>query len=112
MATNTFVNALYKDVTTSNATLLTAVTGHQYIVIGLSVANTTTSSITVSVFITRSAVDYYLVKNATIAPGNSLIVGGADQKIVLNYSGSADVLKAISGTATSADVSLSYLDIS
>ena len=108
---STFVNALVKNITTSNTTLLTAVTGHSYVLIGVSIANTTAASITVSVFITRSAVDYYLVKDAVIAPGNSLIVGGADQKIVLNYSGSADVLKAISSVATSADASISHMDI-
>jgi len=107
-----FTNALVKNITTSNTTLLTAVTAHTFVIAGLSIANTTASSITVSVFITRSAVDYYLIKDASIAPGQALIVGGADQKIVLNYSGSADVLKAISGTATSADASVSYLDIS
>lgn len=103
-----FVNTLVKNVTNSATTLFTAVASTQHVIVGLSIANTTTSSITMDVYITRSAVDYYLVKNASIAPGNALIVAGADQKIVLAF---GDVLKALSGTATSADASISHLDI-
>lgn len=105
---NAFVNTLIKNVTNTATTLLTAAASTQYVIVGLSIANTTTSSITMDVYITRSAVDYYLIKGATIAPGNTLIVVGADQKVVLNAS---DVLKALSGTATSADASISHLDI-
>lgn len=103
-----FVNTLVKDVTNSATNLFTASASTQHVIIGLSIANTTTSSITMDVYITRSAVNYYLVKNAVIAPGNSLIVVGADQKVVMV---SGDVLKALSGTATSADASISHLDI-
>lgn len=106
---STFTNTLVKNVTNTATTLYTVVTGHQITIIGLSVANTTTSSITMDVYVTNTAVDYYLIKGATIAPGNSLIVVGADQKLVLKY---GDVLKALSGTATSADAVISILDIS
>lgn len=106
--TTAFVNTLVKDVTNSATTLFTAAASTQHVIIGLSIANTTASSITMDVYITRSAVNYYLVKNATIAPGNSLVVAGADQKVVMV---SGDVLKALSGTATSADASISHLDV-
>lgn len=103
-----FINTLVKNITTSNTTLYTAPTATQVVVVGLSIANTTTRSITMDVFITSSGTDYYLIKGASIAPGNALIVGGADQKIVLE---AADILKALSDTATSADAVVSHLNI-
>lgn len=103
-----FVNTLVKNVTNSATTLFTASASTQHVIIGLSIANTTTSSITMDVYITRSAVDYYLIKGASIAPGNALIVVGGDQKVVMV---SGDVLKALSGTATSADASINHLDL-
>lgn len=105
---STFINTLVKNITTSATILYTAPSSTQVVVVGLSIANTTTSSITMDVYITSGGTDYYLIKNASIAPGNALIVGGADQKIVLE---AADVLKALSGTATSADAVISHLNI-
>ena len=72
------------------------------------VSNKTTSNITATVLVnkTGSGTDTYIVKDAPIASGGSLIVIGGDQKLVLE---ATDVIKAYSSAATSADVILSYL---
>jgi hypothetical protein len=105
---NTFTRYLNKDVGTSAATVVTVGVSTQTTIIGLSLANTTTSPITVSAFITVSAVDYYLIRNATVPVGGTLVVVGGDQKTVLV---TGDALKVISSAATSADVITSVLNI-
>jgi hypothetical protein len=105
---NTFTRYLNKNVGTSAATVVTVGASTQTTVIGLSFANTTTSPITVSAYITASAVDYYLVKDATVPVGSSLVVVGGDQKTVLVTS---DALKVISSAASSCDVVTSVLNI-
>ena len=105
---NTFSRYLNKDVGTSAATVVTVGASTQTTIIGLSFANTTTSPITVSAYITVSAVDYYLVKSATVPVGGALVVVGGDQKTVLVTS---DALKVISSAAASCDVITSVLNI-
>jgi hypothetical protein len=105
---NTFARYLNKDVGTSAATVVTVGASTQTTVIGLSFANTSIAPITVSAYITASAVDYYLIKNATVPVGGTLVVVGGDQKTVLVTS---DALKVISSTAASCDVITSVLNI-
>lgn len=104
---NTFTSYVNKDVGTSAATVVTA--SGQTTVIGMTIANTTTSPITVDVYVTRSAVNYYVIKSATVPVGGSLVPIGGDQKLVLV---SGDVLKAVSSAASSADIITSMLVIS
>jgi len=105
----TFKNAFAKDITTSEGSASTVLTGttNGSIVIGMTVANTSTSPITCSVFITSSAVNYYLIKDAPIAVGGAFVPIGGDQKVVLENN---DVLKAFASAATSATVTVSYMD--
>ena len=103
---NVFKNYVAADVGTSASTIVTAST--QTTVIGMTVANLTTSPITVSVYVTISATDYYVVKDAVVPAGGSLVPIGGDQKLVLE---TGDALKVISDTATSADVIASVLEI-
>ena len=105
---NTFKNSFSKSVGTSAATIYTAPAVTQTTLIGLSVANTTASPITCDAYVTSSAVDYYLIKGATVPVGGSLVIVGGDQKVVLE---AADVLKVISSAASSADVVCSLLEI-
>lgn len=105
---NTFARYLNKDVGTSAATVVTVGASTQTTVIGLSFANTSISPITVSAYITASAVDYYLIKDATVPVGGTLVVVGGDQKTVLVTS---DALKVISSAAASCDVITSVLNI-
>ena len=103
---NTFTSYMNKDVGTSAATVVTVGSSTQTTIIGLSFANTTTSPITASAYITRSAVDYYLIENATVPVGSSLVVVGGDQKVVVE---TGDTVTAYASAGTSADAIVSYL---
>ena len=105
---NTFKSYPSKNVGTSPATVYTCPSATQTTLIGLSVANTSASPITTDAYITRSAVDYYLVKTATVAVGGSLVIVGGDQKVVLEPT---DVLKVVTSAASSADCFASLLEI-
>jgi hypothetical protein len=105
---NTFTSYANKDVGTSAATVVTVGAGTQTTVVGMSVANTSASPITASAYFTRSAVDYYLIKSATVPVGSSLVLVGGDQKVVLIPS---DELKVVTSAAASADVVTSVLNI-
>jgi hypothetical protein len=101
MPTN-FTSYVNKDVPTSNATIVTTAAGSQTSVIGLSCTNTSVANnITANVYITRSGVDYFVVRNAPVPAGGSLVVVGGDQKLVLN---AGDILRVSSSTNTSMDV--------
>ena len=110
MSTNTLTSYLNKNIPTTGATVVTTAGGSQTIVTGLSCANiSAANTITADVYITRSSVDYYLVKNATVPIGGSLIVVGGDQKVILN---AGDALKVVASANTSMDVVTSALVIS
>jgi len=103
---NTFKNYGTAGVGTSPTTILTAAANTT--VIGYSIANVTSNTITVSVIITIGGTDCYLVKNAVVPAGGALVPVGGDQKLVLETS---DVVKVSSNTAASADVIMSVLEI-
>jgi hypothetical protein len=105
---NTFKSYPSKNVGTSAATIYTCPSATQTTLIGLSVANTSASPITTDAYITRSAVDYYLIKSGVVPVGGALVIVGGEQKVVLEPS---DVLKVVTSAATSADVACSLLEI-
>lgn len=105
---NSFTSYLNKDVGTSAATVVTIGASTQTTIIGMSCANTSASPVTVDAYITRSGTNYYLIKGATVPVGSSLVIVGGDQKVVLVTS---DVLKVVSSTAASVDVTTSVLNI-
>jgi hypothetical protein len=105
---NTFTSYVNKDVGTSAATVVTVGASTQTTVIGMSAANTTASPVTVDAYITRSSVNHYLVKGATVPVGSSLVIVGGDQKVVMVAS---DALKVVSSLASSVDVVTSVLNI-
>ena len=105
---NTFTSYVNKDVGTSAATIVTVGASTQTTVIGMSCANTTASPVTVDAYITRSAVNYYLIKGATVPVGGTLVIVGGDQKVVLTTS---DALKVVSSAAASIDAVTSVLNI-
>lgn len=106
---NTFKNFHSKNVGTSAVTVYTCPASTQTTIIGMSVANTTASPITADVYLTISAVDYYLIKSGVVPVGGSLVVVGGDQKVVLE---ATDALKVVTSSATSADAVASVLEIS
>ena len=104
MAQN-FRNNLQRNVGTSPVTLVTG--GDFDAVIGIRCCNILTSTIKVDVKIAKGGADYFLAKGVVIPPNSAieLIQGGA--KIVLD---STNTLEAVSDTASSLDVTVSYID--
>jgi uncharacterized Zn ribbon protein len=94
---------------TSAATIYTCPSSTETTIIGLSIANIVTSQIEIDVQLENNDGDnVYIIKDAPVPVGSSLVVVGGDQKVVMNAS---DVLKVTSSASTSADVTLSILEI-
>jgi hypothetical protein len=104
---NAFKNYFVKNANTTAQTVFTAGAGVQATVIGMSIANMTTTPISANVYVTAGGTDYFMVKEATVAVGGALVPIGGDQKLVLE---ATDAIK-VSATAN-ADVILSVLEIS
>jgi len=98
MAFNNYVSSA---VGTSPVTIHTVATGQEVIVVGLNLANTTASQISVDVQIAG----VYLIKGAAIPAGSAL--SALDGKIVMEV---ADTCVVTSNTAASCDVILSVLE--
>jgi len=78
------------------------------IAIGLTCTNTTSSAIAANVFLANATANTYIVVNAPIAAGASLIPIGGDQKIVMI---TGDKIYVQSSAATSIDAILSIMEI-
>lgn len=75
--------------------------------VGLSLANTVSSNITVSAKLNKSGgISSFLIKDATVLPGGALVIVGGDQKVVLEE---GDTVTAYSSSSNSADAVVSYL---
>ena len=104
----TLKNYLTPDVGASAATVYNPTTaGIQSTVIGLTLANTTTSSVNASVTITSGATTVFIVKNTAVPAGNSLSILG-DGKFIVEQN---DVVQVISSAANSIDVVLSVVEV-
>jgi hypothetical protein len=88
---------------TTEATVLTGPASTQTTVIGLSIANTGAGAATVSVKLNTA----YIVKDAPIPIGGSLVAVGGDQKVVVE---ATDTIKVSSDVIV--DVITSTLEIS
>lgn len=96
-----FNNYTSSAVGTSPVTVHTVATGQEAVVIGLNLANTTASQITVDVQIAG----VYLVKGAAIPSGSAL--SALDGKVIME---ATDTCVVTSNTAASVDVILSVLE--
>ena len=106
---NSFKLVTDTGVGTSAATVPPGAGSTETTIIGMSIANIHTSQIEVDVQLENNDGDkIYIVKDAPIPVGSSLVVVGGEQKVVMNAS---DVLKVTSNVASSADVALSILEI-
>jgi hypothetical protein len=92
---------------TANTTLYTVPIGTQTTAIGLVIANKTQGTTTANVSITRTSNTYYIIQQAPIMTGSSLVVIGGDQKVVLQANDSI----SIAATAN-VDSWISLLEIS
>lgn len=85
----------------------TVASGTTATLIGLSLANTVSSNITVSAKLNKSGgSSAFLVKDATVLPGGALVVVGGDQKVVLE---AGDTITAYASSGNSVDAVVSYL---
>ena len=105
---NTFTRYTAKSVGTTPIILVTPAASTQTTAIGLTLANTSTSPISVSVYVATSGVNYYIVNGATVPVGGSLALFGSDGKLVLN---TGDALTVISSASASLDAILIVLQI-
>ena len=100
-----FERNIARNVGTSASTIFTADSDDA--VVGINVANVTTSQIKISVFVTVSSADHYLVKDAPVPASSAIQILDGGAKFALQ---SGDALKVQSDTASSADVWLSRVD--
>ena len=77
-----------------------------HVIMQLSIANTVTSNRQISVTITKNGgSETYLIENANVGERSSMIVIGADQRLVLE---AGDILQCWCTASNSADAVLSY----
>jgi len=76
-------------------------------VIGLSIANRANVGINIDAMLGNSTANVFIVKNAPVSVGGTLVAVGGDQKVVLQV---GDSIFIKSDTSTSADVILSLLE--
>ncbi len=108
---NTFTRKLSRSVGTSATEIGSYTVGASTttVVVGLSVTNRTGSAITANVFIQDvGAANTYIVVNAPISSGSSLVVGGGDQKLVLI---TGDKVFVQSSASSSLDAVMSIMEI-
>jgi len=82
------------------------------IVIGITLANKSTSGITASVFLDNydATNDVYIVKDATIPAGASLEVMSGNKIVVQNNGTTGDVLRVSSSDSSSLDATITVLE--
>ena len=87
-------------------------TALESIVIGITLANKTSSGVTASVFLDNfsGSNDVFIVKDATIPAGSSLEVMSGNKIVLQNNGTTGDVVRVSSGTATAIDATLSVLE--
>ncbi len=100
-----FERSIVRNVGTGATTVRTA--NSDDALVGINIANVTTTQILMDVFINDGSNDYYLVKDAPIPVGSALQVLDGGAKVVMQNN---DVLKVQSDTASSADVWVSVVD--
>ncbi len=111
---NSFKSKTDTAIGTSAATLYTCPSATESTIIGLTIANIATSQIVIDVQLdastrTNGAEDnVYMIKDAPIPVGSSLVVVGGEQKVVMEP---GDTLKITSNVASSADAIASLLEI-
>lgn len=112
---NTFKTQTSTNIGITPVNIYTCPTSTTTTIIGMSLANVSVDSpIYVSVIFdasgrTSGAQDtVYIIKEAPVAKGGTLVPIGGDQKIVMEP---GDIIKVLSDTENSVDVVMSHLDI-
>jgi len=107
---NTFYRKASSSIGNSAVTLgsYTVSANTKTVVLGLTVANITGSTISADVYINNGSDNYYLVKGAPVNAGGALVPIGGDQKLVLQFN---DNVKIKSDSASSIDAIMSIMEI-
>lgn len=79
------------------------------IILGLTVANTSGSTVYASAFVANGSSLTYLVKSAPVSAGGTLVLVGGEHKVVLQTN---DNVKVVSDTVNSLDCVMSIMEIS
>ena len=104
---NTFKRKVLANIDTSLATVYTVPGATTTVVIGLTLANVTSGSITADVQLVTSGDDPYIVKDIPIPAGSSVEVMSGN-KIVME---TTDILKVLGSATNSVDATLSIMEI-
>ena len=82
------------------------------IVIGITMANKSSSGITASIFLDNEdgSNDVYIVKDASIPAGSALEVMSGNKLVLMNDGSNGDNLEALASAANSLDVTVSVLE--
>ena len=114
---NDFIRICTPDISnSSNSTIYAVPAGAssaalESIVIGITMANKTSSGVTASIFIDNEdgTNDVFIVKDASIPAGASLEVMSGNKLVLQNDGTNGDNLEAIASAANSVDVTVSIL---
>ena len=96
---------------TSNSTIYNPQTANiQSTIIGLTLCNTANTPVEASLFLVQSSSSntVFLLKEALVPVGSSIVPIGGDQKVVMSAN---DTLRVYSNTASSIDATLSVLEL-
>jgi len=113
---NAFKNYLAQAVGTANTVVYNpTATGIESTIIGMTVSNRIANNISISVTLSNAANSaqagantVYIIKDAVVPSGASIVPIGGDQKVVMEEN---DFLEVSANAASSADVLLSALEI-
>jgi len=106
---NSFKSKANVNVETSGNTIYTCPSATETTLIGMTLSNKGTASVTANVYLNKSSIDYSLISNAPILSGSTLVPIGGDQKVVME---ATDYLKVTTSANNSVDVIISLLEIS
>jgi len=114
---NDFIRVCTPNISNSSNTTIYAVPAGassaalESIVIGITMANKTSSGVTASIFIDNEDAtnDVFIVKDASIPAGASLEVMSGNKLVLQNDGSNGDNLEAICSAASSVDVTVSIL---
>ena len=114
---NDFKRICTPDIGTSLTTIYPVPAGSgsaalESIVIGITMANKTSSGVTASIFIDNEdgSNDVYIVKDASIPAGSSLEVMSGNKLVLMNDGSNADNLEASCSGGSAVDVTVSVLE--
>ena len=87
-------------------------TALESIVIGITLANKTSTGVTASVFLDNEdgSNDVFIVKDATVPAGSSLEIMSGNKLVVQNDGSNADVIRISCGTASALDAIVTVLE--